>query len=140
MKEALEAGSAGHGCGHNLFGAASLGAALAIKEMIAAGKLKGTIRFYGTPAEESVGGKIYMAREGLFNDLDVCLAWHPEDKTTADVDSSQAIVDFIVEFKGKAALATGATRNSGRSIALSFAAGGGERAGSMPVIGRNVET
>ena len=106
VKEALEAGSAGHGCGHNLFGAASLGAALAIKEMIAAGKLKGTIRFYGTPAEESVGGKIYMAREGLFNDLDVCLAWHPEDKTVADVDSSQAIVDFIVEFKGKAALSS----------------------------------
>lgn len=103
VKEALEAGAAGHGCGHNLFGAASLGAALAIKEMIAAGRLKGTIRFYGTPAEEAIGGKIYMAREGLFNDLDVCLAWHPDDETRADVDSSQALIDFIVEFKGKAA-------------------------------------
>jgi aminobenzoyl-glutamate utilization protein B len=103
VKEALEAGSAGHGCGHNLFGVASLGAASAIKELIAAGKIKGTIRFYGTPAEESVGGKIYMAREGLFSDLDVCMAWHPDDKTRADVDSTQAIVDFIVEFKGKAA-------------------------------------
>jgi len=117
VKEALEAGSAGHGCGHNLFGAASLGAALAIKEMIAAGKLKGTIRFYGTPAEESVGGKIYMAREGLFNDLDVCLAWHPEDKTTADVDSSQAIVDFIVEFKGKAAHAAADPWNGRSAVA-----------------------
>ncbi|MBI1850208.1 MAG: amidohydrolase, partial [Planctomycetes bacterium] len=57
-KEPLVAGAPGHGCGHNLFGAASLGAALAIKESIAAGKLKGTIRFYGTPAEEAVGGKI----------------------------------------------------------------------------------
>ncbi|MCI0338035.1 MAG: amidohydrolase [Acidobacteria bacterium] len=103
VKEAFLPGGAGHGCGHNLFGAGSLGAAVAIKELIAAGKLKGTIRFYGTPAEESVGGKIYMARDGLFNDLDVCLAWHPEDKTKADTDSSQAIVDFIVEFKGKAA-------------------------------------
>jgi aminobenzoyl-glutamate utilization protein B len=103
VKEALEAGAAGHGCGHNLFGAASLGAALAIKELIAAGSLKGTIRFYGTPAEEAIGGKIYMAREGLFNDLDVCLAWHPDDETKADVDSSQAIIDFIVEFKGRAA-------------------------------------
>ena len=103
VKEALEAGAAGHGCGHNLFGAASLGAALAIKDLIAAGRLKGTIRFYGTPAEEAIGGKIYMAREGLFNDLDVCLAWHPDDETRADVDSSQAIIDFIVEFKGKAA-------------------------------------
>jgi len=103
VKEAYEAGAAGHGCGHNLFGTGSLGAAIAIKELIAAGKLKGTIRFYGTPAEESVGGKIYMARDGLFNDLDVCLAWHPEDKTRADVQSSQAMVDFIVEFHGKAA-------------------------------------
>jgi len=103
IKEAYESGAAGHGCGHNLFGAGSLGAAVAIKELIAAGKLKGTIRFYGTPAEESVGGKIYMARDGLFNDLDVCLAWHPEDKTRADVQSSQAMVDFIVEFHGKAA-------------------------------------
>ncbi len=84
-KEAYEAGAAGHGCGHNLFGPASLGAAIAIKELIAEGKLQGTIRFYGTPAEESVGGKIYMAREGLFNDVDVCLAWHPDEKTRADV-------------------------------------------------------
>ena len=91
-KEALEAGAAGHGCGHNLFGAASLGAATAIKELIAAGRLKGTIRFYGTPAEEAIGGKVYMAREGLFSDLDVCLAWHPDDRTHADVQSTQAIV------------------------------------------------
>ncbi len=102
VKEALEPGAAGHGCGHNLFGAASLGAALAIKELIAAGKLKGTIRFYGTPAEESVGGKVYMARDGLFNDLDVCLAWHPDSETRADTQSSQAMIDFIVEFHGKA--------------------------------------
>ncbi len=103
VKEPYEPGAAGHGCGHNLFGAGSLGAAIAIKELIAAGKLKGTIRFYGTPAEESVGGKIYMARDGLFNDLDVCLAWHPDEKTKADVQSSQALVDFIVEFHGRAA-------------------------------------
>ncbi len=102
-KESVKAGEPGHGCGHNLFGAASLGAAVAIKELIAAGKLKGTIRFYGTPAEESVGGKVYMARDGLFNDLDVCLAWHPSDEIRADTQSTQAIVDFAVEFKGKAA-------------------------------------
>ena len=103
VKEALEEGAAGHGCGHNLFGTASLGAAVAIKEQLAAGKLKGTIRFYGTPAEESVSGKVYMARAGLFKDLDVCLAWHPDSETKADVQSTQAIIDFIVEFKGKAA-------------------------------------
>jgi aminobenzoyl-glutamate utilization protein B len=102
-KEALNVGEAGHGCGHNLFGAGSMGAAVAIKELIAQGKLKGTIRFYGTPAEESVGGKIYIVRDGLFNDLDVCLDWHPDPETTALTQSTQAMVDFIVEFKGKAA-------------------------------------
>src|SRR5262245_46364730 len=117
VKEALEAGSPGHGCGHNLFGAASLGAALSIKELIATGKLKGTVRFYGTPAEESVGGKIYMAREGLFKDLEVCLAWHPDDKIRADVDSTQAIVDFIVEFKGKAAHAAADPWNGRSAVA-----------------------
>ncbi|MGH9791755.1 MAG: amidohydrolase, partial [Candidatus Acidiferrales bacterium] len=102
-KEALVAGTPGHGCGHNLFGAASLGAAIAIKELIAAGQLRGTIRFYGTPAEEAVGGKVYMARDGIFKDVDVMLAWHPADETRADTESTQAIVDFVVEFRGKAA-------------------------------------
>lgn len=103
VKEALHSGAPGHGCGHNLFGAGSLGAAIAIKELIQQGKLKGTIRFYGTPAEESVGGKIYMARDGLFDDLDVCFDWHPDTEINAKTQSSQAMVDFIVEFKGKAA-------------------------------------
>lgn len=102
-KEPLEPGAAGHGCGHNMFGAASLGSALAIKELMEQGKLKGTIRFYGTPAEESVGGKIYMTRDGLFSDLDVCLDWHPDSEIAAGTQSSQALIDFVVEFKGKAA-------------------------------------
>lgn len=102
-KEALEPGAAGHGCGHNLFGAASLGAAMAVKELIQAGKLRGTIRFYGTPAEESVGGKLYMVREGLFKDVDTVLAWHPSSEVRADTQSSQALVDFVVDFRGKAA-------------------------------------
>jgi aminobenzoyl-glutamate utilization protein B len=102
-KEPLQAGAAGHGCGHNLFGAASLGSAIAIKELIEQGKLKGTIRFYGTPAEESVGGKIYMARDGLFKDLDACFDWHPDTEIAANTQSSQALIDFVVEFKGKSA-------------------------------------
>ncbi len=102
-QEALEAGAAGHGCGHNLFGPASLAAAIAIKEQIAAGELEGTIRFYGTPAEEDIGGKVYMLRAGLFDDLDVALAWHPGDEVSADTEGSQAMVDFAVEFRGKAA-------------------------------------
>jgi len=102
-KEALEAGAPGHGCGHNLFGVGSLGAALAIKELIAEKKLQGTIRFFGTPAEEAVGGKLYMLREGVFRDVDVMLAWHPGDETTSDTKSTQALVDLTVEFRGRAA-------------------------------------
>lgn len=102
-KMPLEAGAGGHGCGHNMFGAASIGSAVAIKEQIEAGRLKGTIRFYGTPAEESVGGKTYMARDGIFDDVDVMLAWHPGDITRADTTSSQAMVDLVVEFEGRTA-------------------------------------
>ena len=102
-KEALLAGAPGHGCGHNMFGTASLGAAIAIKELIAAGKLKGTIRFYGTPAEEDLAGKVWMAKEGLFNDLDVCLDWHPDYENKANMQSSQDITDFSISFKGKSA-------------------------------------
>ncbi len=99
----LVAGGAGHGCGHNLLGAASLGAALAIKEQIAAGKLRGTIIYFGTPAEEAVGGKTYMARDGVFNDVDVMFAWHPGDTSHADMVTGQAMVDLRVEFSGHAA-------------------------------------
>lgn len=102
-REVLAAGAPGHGCGHNLFGAASLGAALAIKEAIAEGKLRGTVRFYGTPAEEAVGGKVYMLRAGLFKDVDVALVWHPDTENRADAVSNQAIVDLAVEFRGRAA-------------------------------------
>ena len=102
-KTPLVEGGAGHGCGHNLFGAASLGAAIAIKEQIEAGRLKGTVVFFGTPAEEDVGGKTYMVRDGLFRDVDAVLAWHPSDETQADMTSSQAMVDLAVEFRGKSA-------------------------------------
>lgn len=105
-KNPLNEGAAGHGCGHNLFGTASLGAAIAIKEQIEQGKIKGTIRFYGTPAEEKFFGKLWMARAGLFNDLDVCMDWHPSAETMADVQSSLALVDFTVEFYGQAAHAS----------------------------------
>jgi aminobenzoyl-glutamate utilization protein B len=102
-KEALAKDAPGHGCGHNMFGAGSLVAALSIKELIASGKLKGTIRFYGTPAEEDLAGKVYMARAGLFNDLDVCLDWHPDYENKANMQSSQAVTDYLISFKGKSA-------------------------------------
>jgi aminobenzoyl-glutamate utilization protein B len=115
-KEALQGGAPGHGCGHNLFGAASLGAALAIKDLIAANRLSGTVRFYGTPAEEAVGGKVYMVREGLFRDVDVALAWHPSDRTRADMQGGQALVDMMVEYRGRTAHAAADPWN-GRSAA-----------------------
>lgn len=101
--EPLQPGAPGHGCGHNLFSPASLGAAVAIKELMEQGKLKGTIRFYGTPAEEDGGGKIWFIRGGLFKDVDVTLAWHPGTEIEADTGSTQAVVTFYVEFRGKAA-------------------------------------
>lgn len=102
-KNPLNNGAPGHGCGHNLFGVGSLGAAIAIKEQMEAGSLKGTVKFFGTPAEEKFFGKLFMARAGLFDDLDVCVDWHPEAQTVADVQSGLSLVDFIVEFNGQAA-------------------------------------
>jgi aminobenzoyl-glutamate utilization protein B len=116
VKEPFEEGAAGHGCGHNLFGPASLGAAVAIKELIAGGTLQGTVRFLGTPAEESIGGKIYMIREGLFKDVDAALVWHPDDGTSVDNEGAQANVQFFVEFRGRTAHAAADPWN-GRSAA-----------------------
>ncbi|HVR42178.1 MAG TPA: amidohydrolase [Thermoanaerobaculia bacterium] len=102
-REALEAGAGGHGCGHNLFGVGSLGAAIAVKELMAAGRFRGTLRFFGTPAEEAVGGKIYMVRDGVMDGVDVMLAWHPSDEIASDTKSSQALVDLTIEFRGRSA-------------------------------------
>jgi aminobenzoyl-glutamate utilization protein B len=110
----VEAGAPGHGCGHNVFGAASLGAAIAVKELIEAGEIEGTVRYYGTPAEEKFFGKLWMIRDGAFEGVDVMLDWHPGDEIEASVQSSLALVDFLVEFDGQAAHAAGDPWN-GRS-------------------------
>jgi len=102
-KSPLKEGAAGHGCGHNLFGAGSLDAAIAIKELIEDGKIKGTVKFFGTPSEEKFFGKIWMVNAGLWDDVDVNISWHPAAKTESDVQSSLALVDFKVEFFGQAA-------------------------------------
>ena len=93
-------GAGGHGCGHNVFGVASLAAAITIKEQIEAGELSGTVRFYGTPAEERFFGKLWMIRDGLFEDVDVMMDWHPSAETKAAVQSSLSLVDFVVEYYG----------------------------------------
>jgi aminobenzoyl-glutamate utilization protein B len=99
-------GAPGHGCGHNMFGAASLGAAIAIKEQIEAGKIKGTVKFLGTPAEEKYFAKVWMVEAGLWDDVDVNISWHPGANIEADVQSGLSLIDFIVEFYGQAAHAS----------------------------------
>lgn len=78
-RESLNPGGNGQGCGHNLLGAAAFGAALAVKKAIEAGLLHGTVVFYGCPGEEGCAGKTFMARDGMFRDLDAALTWHPGD-------------------------------------------------------------
>ncbi len=113
-KKARVEGAAGHGCGHNLFGVASSFAAITIKEYLAEKKLPGTIRLYGTPAEEGGAGKVYMARAGVFNDCDIVLAWHPGDANSASLKSSLANITAKFRFYGTAAHAAAAP-DRGRS-------------------------
>ncbi len=113
-KKALTAGAPGHGCGHNLFGVASAFAAITVKDFLTERNLPGTIRFYGTPAEEGGAGKVYMARAGVFNDCDVILAWHPGDANSASMKSSLANISAKFRFYGQAAHAAAAP-DKGRS-------------------------
>lgn len=107
-------GGAGHGCGHNLLGTASLFAAVTLKEWLAEKKLSGTIRYYGTPAEEGGDGKLYMIRAGAFQDVDTVLSWHPADHNGANLKSSLAIISAKFRFYGKPAHASMAPQ-AGRS-------------------------
>ena len=93
----------GHGCGHNLFGAASVAGAIAIKRMMDEHGTMGTVRLYGTPAEETVVGKVYMARDGLFDDLDASIVWHPGQETGVSNSRAQSLNNFEVSFRGQAA-------------------------------------
>ena len=100
-------GGCGHGCGHNLLGAASLGAAMAIKHEIAQGRLSGTVVFYGCPGEEGCAGKTFMARDGMFRDLDAALCWHPGDVNEITTGSNAACLQVEYTFTGTAAHAAG---------------------------------
>ncbi len=91
---------AGHGCGHSVFGTASTGAAIAIKQALASGSIKGTVKLFGTPAEETGIGKTYMLREGVFKDVDTILGWHAGDRTAAGWDFSKAMVSVKFRFEG----------------------------------------
>lgn len=100
--------TAGHACGHHLFGAGSIAAAIATKKWMEETGAKGTIRLYGTPAEEGGGGKVFMVRAGLFEDVDAVLHWHPSSMNSADAGSSLAIKTGKFRFYGAAAHAAGA--------------------------------
>jgi aminobenzoyl-glutamate utilization protein B len=98
----VKKGAPGHACGHNLLGSASALAAVAIKEEMQARGLKGTIRYYGTPAEEGGGGKIYMIHAGLFADADAVLGWHPGDANRVNLGSNLANNGGLFRFYGVA--------------------------------------
>ena len=100
--------NAGHACGHHLFGTASVAAGIAIKEWMQSSARTGTIRVYGTPAEEGGGGKIYMVRAGLFRDADVVLDWHPGSSNNASAGTSLANKSGKFRFRGVSAHAAGA--------------------------------
>ena len=106
--------SNGHACGHHLFGVASLSATIAIAEQIKAGKLSGTVRFYGCPAEEGGAAKAFMARDGLFSDCDTVLHWHPGSKNVAGDSSCLARIAVKFRFHGIASHAAGSPEK-GRS-------------------------
>lgn len=107
-------GIGGHACGHHLFGTASAGAAIAVKDWLKANGLEGTIRFYGCPAEEGGGAKVYMSREGVFDDVDVALHWHPSSLNAASAAAALANISAKFRFYGVSAHAAGAPQ-MGRS-------------------------
>jgi len=106
--------AAGHACGHHLFGTASTAAAIEVKNWLKTNKKKGTIRFYGCPAEEDGSGKVYLVREGLFKDVDIALHWHPSDANDANPGSALANKSAKFRFHGIASHA-GMAPEKGRS-------------------------
>ena len=113
-RAALTPGGNGHGCGHNLLGAGSLGAAIALKNAIESGYLPGTVVLYGCPGEEGCAGKTFMAREGIFAHLDAALCWHPGDVNEVTTGTCAACLQYEYTFTGISAHAAGDPEN-GRS-------------------------
>ena len=99
----VTANAPGHGCGHNLLGSGAALAAVAVKEYMATNHVAGTLRYYGTPAEEGGSGKVYMVRDGLFKDVDVVLHWHPGDRNSVNNGGMLAVISAKFTFHGVAA-------------------------------------
>ena len=113
-REPLAEGAPGHGCGHSLLGAGAFAAAVAVKRYMQETGLPMTVRFYGCPAEEDGGGKVYMAREGMFDDVDAALTWHPDAVNAVKGVGSLAVMGVLYSFKGQSAHAAAAPQ-AGRS-------------------------
>ena len=113
-KSIIAGKNAGHGCGHHLFGTASVSAGIAIKELIASGKLKGTIKVFGCPAEEGGSGKVFLVRAGLFKEVDAVIHWHPDDVNAVTTTSALANKSAKFKFYGISAHAAAAPEQ-GRS-------------------------
>jgi len=114
VKDPLVPGAPGHGCGHNVHGSTALACVCALRHVMEEEKLPGTIKFYGTPAEENYGGKVFMVREGLYDGLDACLSHHPGSMNTARLSSSTAVNGVKFIYRGKTAHAA-ANPDQGRS-------------------------
>jgi aminobenzoyl-glutamate utilization protein B len=106
--------TAGHGCGHHLFGVASVASGIAVKKLIEGKKLTGTIKVFGCPAEEGGSGKVYLVRAGLFNDVDVAIHWHPGSSNEVTMASALANISAKFRFHGTASHAS-ASPERGRS-------------------------
>lgn len=102
VREVAAGRTAGHGCGHNLLGTGAVGAAIALKDWLERTGTKGTIRLYGTPAEEGGFAKVFLARDGYFKDVDVTLNWHPGSSNGASQSQSLALITGKFRFKGVA--------------------------------------
>lgn len=113
-KKPIIEGAGGHACGHNLFGTASSAAAIALKEWLVKSKKPGTIKLYGTPAEEGGGAKVYMVRDGAFKGVDAVLHWHPSSANDASPSSCLSIKQTMFRFYGRSAHAAAAP-DAGRS-------------------------
>ncbi len=114
VKEAYDNSGYGHGCGHNLLGTGGVGAVAALKELMETEHIKGTLRYYGCPAEETLSGKVVMARKGVFDDLDACISWHPASMNVVWGCSFLAVNSMKFAFKGIPAHAAAAPQ-AGRS-------------------------
>ena len=113
-REEIHPGGCGHGCGHNLLGAGAFAAALGVKEFLAQSGREGTVVLYGCPGEEGGAAKAFMARDGLWRELDAALTWHPEDVNEAATGSSNSCIQVQYKFSGVASHAAGAPEK-GRS-------------------------